>query len=234
MFDGYLKFIQAHEKVIITGILALALFGGIERVDSILVKHDKTQQTTQALVVAADVAKNAAIAQQVATDAATMKQMQAASDVKQTALNNQIIALATALVAQQKTDAAMTPTELTDRWNVLVPNAGASVTNGQVVIPDAGAHATVTQLELIPVQQQELVAAQQKYDLESGLLTESQKTNGDLNTQIAGLRTTLVDDTKKCEDDKKVIKAAARKSKFHYFLGGAVAALVTLAKLGAL
>lgn len=234
MLDTYITFFKAHEKLLLSGVLVLALFGGIERIDSLVVKHDKANQTTQAIIVNADDKKDAAIAQQVASDNTTMKQMQAASDAKQTALNNQIIALATALVNQQKSDAAMTPTELADRWNVLVPNAGVSVTNGQVTIPEAGAVATVQQLELVPAQQQELVVAQQKYDLESGLLAQSQKTNGDLTSQVTGLTKTITDDTKLCEDDKKVIKAEARKSKFHYFLGGLVTAVITLAKLGAL
>jgi hypothetical protein len=105
----------------------------------------------------------------------------------------------------------MTPTELTNRWNILVPTANASVTNGQVTLPEAGAVATVQQLEVVPEQAKKIDALNQKYDLESGLLVESQKTNADLITQVTGLKTTLVDSAKKCEDDKKVIKDDARK-----------------------
>jgi hypothetical protein len=128
----------------------------------------------------------------------------------------------------------MTPTELTNRWNILVPTANASVTNGQVTLPEAGAVATVQQLEEVPVQKQQLADANTKYDLESGLLVQSQKTNADLITQVTGLKTTIVDNTKQCEADKKIIKDAARKSKWHYFAGGAITTLIALAKFGLL
>jgi len=211
MVDVYIKFIKAHETILLLVLAAAVIFGVAGKIENIIAAHDKANQTTQAIIVNADVAKNVAVAQQVAIDDATMKQMQAVSDAKQTVLSNQIIAMATALVNQRKTDAAMTPTELTDRWNVLVPNAGASITNGQVTLPQAGAVATVQELESVPVQEKQIDALNQKYDLESGLLVQSQKTDTDLQSQVTGLKTTLVDSTKKCEDDKKVIKDDARK-----------------------
>jgi len=211
MIETYIKFIKAHETILGLVLAAAVIWGVSGRVENIIAAHDKSNQTTQAIIVNADVAKNVAVAQQAAIDAAKMQEMQAASDAKQTALNNQIVAMATALIQQQKKDAVMTPTELTDRWNILVPTADASVTNGQVTLPEAGAVATVQQLEVVPEQAKKIDALNQKYDLESGLLVESQKTNADLITQVTGLKTTLVDSAKKCEDDKKVIKDDARK-----------------------
>ena len=211
MIETYIKFIKAHETILGLVLAAAVIWGVSGKVENIIAAHDKSNQTTQAIIVNADVAKNVAVAQQAAIDAAKMQEMQAASDAKQTALNNQIVAMATALIQQQKKDAVMTPTELTNRWNILVPTANASVTNGQVTLPEAGAVATVQQLEVVPEQAKKIDALNQKYDLESGLLVESQKTNADLITQVTGLKTTLVDSAKKCEDDKKVIKDDARK-----------------------
>ena len=211
MIETYIAFIKAHETILGLVLAAAVIWGVSGKVENIIAAHDKSNQTTQAIIVNADVAKNVAVAQQAAIDAAKMQEMQAASDAKQTALNNQIVAMATALIQQQKKDAVMTPTELTDRWNILVPTADASVTNGQVTLPEAGAVATVQQLEVVPEQAKKIDALNQKYDLESGLLVESQKTNADLITQVTGLKTTLVDSAKKCEDDKKVIKDDARK-----------------------
>ena len=211
MIETYIKFIKAHETILGLVLAAAVIWGVSGKIENIITAHDKANQTTQAIIVNADVAKNAAVAQQYAADAAKMQEMQAASDAKQTALNNQIVAMATALIQQQKKDAVMTPTELTNRWNILVPTANASVTNGQVTLPEAGAVATVQQLEVVPEQAKKIDALNQKYDLESGLLVESQKTNADLITQVTGLKTTLVDSAKKCEDDKKVIKDDARK-----------------------
>ena len=211
MIETYIAFIKAHETILGLVLAAAVIWGVLGKVENIIAAHDKSNQTTQAIIVNADVAKNVAVAQQAAIDAAKMQEMQAASDAKQTALNNQIVAMATALIQQQKKDAVMTPTELTNRWNILVPTANASVTNGQVTLPEAGAVATVQQLEVVPEQAKKIDALNQKYDLESGLLVESQKTNADLITQVTGLKTTLVDSAKKCEDDKKVIKDDARK-----------------------
>ena len=227
-------YVKLHERLIGLVLAAAVIWGVSGKIENIISAHDKSNQTTQAIIVNADAAKNVAVAQQVAIDAAKMQEMQAASDAKQTALNNQIVAMATALLQQQKKDAVMTPTELTDRWNILVPTANASVTNGQVTLPEAGAVATVQQLEEVPVQKQQLADANTKYDLESGLLVQSQKTNADLITQVTGLKTTIVDNTKQCEADKKIIKDAARKSKWHYFAGGAITTLIALAKFGLL
>jgi len=234
MIETYIAFIKAHETILGLVLAAAVIWGVSGKVENIIAAHDKSNQTTQAIIVNADVAKNVAVAQQAAIDAAKMQEMQAASDAKQTALNNQIVAMATALLQQQKKDAVMTPTELTDRWNILVPAANASITNGQVTLPEAGAVATVQQLEEVPVQKQQLADANTKYDLESGLLVQSQKTNADLITQVTGLKTTIVDNTKQCEADKKIIKDAARKSKWHYFAGGAITTLIALAKFGLL
>jgi hypothetical protein len=204
-------YVKLHERLIGLVLAAAVIWGVSGKIENIIAAHDKANQTTQAIIVNADAAKNAAVAQQYAADAAKMQEMQAASDAKQTALNNQIVAMATALIQQQKKDAVMTPTELTDRWNILVPTADASVTNGQVTLPEAGAVATVQQLEVVPEQAKKIDALNQKYDLESGLLVQSQKTDTDLQSQVTGLKTTLVDSAKKCEDDKKVIKDDARK-----------------------
>jgi hypothetical protein len=222
MIETYIAFIKAHETILGLVLAAAVIWGVSGKVENIIAAHDKSNQTTQAIIVNADVAKNVAVAQQAAIDAAKMQEMQAASDAKQTALNNQIVAMATALIQQQKKDAVMTPTELTNRWNILVPTANASVTNGQVTLPEAGAVATVQQLEVVPEQAKKIDALNQKYDLESGLLVQSQKTNADLITQVTGLKTTLIDSAKKCEDDKKIIKDAAHKRERWFAIFGTI------------
>ena len=101
-----------------------------------------------------------------------------------------------------------------------MPTAQATVTSTGIALPETGAVATVQQLELVPVQQQELAVAQQRLAIEDGLLVQSQKTNADLESQVTGLKVTAVDTAKKCEDDKKVIIAQARKSKGKWFIFG--------------
>jgi hypothetical protein len=220
MLDQYIKWVEAHERHLLILAVGLVLWAGISRIDTLVAHHDQSVASAQALVVASDVAKNAAISQQVAQDTATMKQMQAASDARQAALQAQVIDLIAKLAAQQKTDASMTPSDLTNRWNVLVPNAGATPVAAGVALPSAGALATVQQLEEIPVQAKEIDAANQRLAIEDGLLVQSQKTNADLESQVTGLKVTAVDTAKKCEDDKKVIIAQARKSKGKWFIFG--------------
>jgi hypothetical protein len=234
MIDTYIKFFKAHEKILIGVLASFLIYGCVANINDRIASRDNLNFKASVIKTQQDATVNAAVSQQYAADAAKMQEMQAASDAKQTALNNQIVAMATALLQQQKKDAVMTPTELTDRWNILVPTADASITNGQVTLPQAGAVATVQQLEVVPEQAKKIDALNQKYDLESGLLVESQKTNADLITQVTGLKTTIVDNTKQCEADKKIIKDAARKSKWHYFAGGAVTTLIALAKFGLL
>ena len=234
MIDTYIKFFKAHEKILIGVLASFLIYGCVANINDRIASRDNLNFKASVIKTQQDATVNAAVAQQYAADAAKMQEMQAASDAKQTALNNQIVAMATALLQQQKKDAVMTPTELTDRWNILVPTADASITNGQVTLPEAGAVATVQQLEVVPEQAKKIDALNQKYDLESGLLVESQKTNADLITQVTGLKTTIVDNNTRCESDKKIIKDAARKSKWHYFAGGAVTTLIALAKFGLL
>ena len=234
MIDTYIKFFKAHEKILIGVLASFLIYGCVANINDRIASRDNLNFKASVIKTQQDATVNAAVAQQYAADAAKMQEMQAASDAKQTALNNQIVAMATALLQQQKKDAVMTPTELTDRWNILVPTADASVTNGQVTLPEAGAVATVQQLEVVPEQAKKIDALNQKYDLESGLLVQSQKTNADLITQVTGLKTTLVDNNTRCESDKKIIKDAARKSKWHYFAGGAITTLIALAKSGLL
>jgi hypothetical protein len=68
----------------------------------------------------------------------------------------------------------------------------------------------------------------------NALLTAEGGRVATLNTEIGSLNLQITDDAKKCQADIKVIKDAARKSKLHYFLGGVVTAIITLAKFGAL
>jgi len=222
MIDTYIKFFKAHEKILIGVLASFLIYGCVANINDRIASRDNLNFKASVIKTQQDATVNAAVAQQYAADAAKMQEMQAASDAKQTALNNQIVAMATALIQQQKKDAVMTPTELTDRWNILVPTADASVTNGQVTLPEAGAVATVQQLEVVPEQAKKIDALNQKYDLESGLLVQSQKTNADLITQVTGLKTTLIDSAKKCEDDKKIIKDVAHKRERWFAIFGTI------------
>ena len=220
MLDTWIKFFKAHEKLVLFTVAGVVLWFGIGKIDTLIANHDNANLQQAQITAQAQADKNSALAQQIATDNATMKQMVAANDQRQAALNNQIIALATALTKQQKTDTTMTPTELTTRWDVLVPSAGATVTPTGVSLPEAGAVATVVQLEEVPVQAKTITVLNQELAGEKEVLAQSQKTNSDLVSSVTGLNLQIVDNTKVCTDQIAVVKAAARKSKRRWFTAG--------------
>src|SRR5208282_6241308 len=119
MIDTYIKFFKAHEKILIGALASFLIYGCVANINDRIASRDNLNFKASVIKTQQDATVNAAVAQQYAADAAKMQEMQAASDAKQTALNNQIVAMATALLQQQKKDAVMTPTELTDRWNIL-------------------------------------------------------------------------------------------------------------------
>jgi urea transporter len=154
---------------------------------------------------------------------------------KVNAQNAQLVAantqLAVALTKQQHTDAGLPPTELANRWLTLVPEAKPTVITGGIMVPESGAVATVQQLELVPVQQQQLVNAQKELTNEQSLLTASTGQVATLNEEVSGLKLEAVDQTKVCTAQVAEVKAAAAKSKRKWFVIGYVAGFLTRAAL---
>ena len=131
------------------------------------------------------------------------------------------------MTKQQKTDAALPPTELVARWNTLVPAAGATVSPNGVFVGSQGAGTTVQQLEKVPV-----LAAQldNEIAIESGtqkLLTSSEGRVVTLNDQVTDLKTQAVLNAKVCTDQIAVVKADARKSKRKWFIVGYIAGFLS-------
>ena len=125
-------------------------------------------------------------------------------------------ALVTALVKQQHTDASLPPSDLIARWNTLVPQAGATVTSTGVALPEAGAVATVQQLESVPVLTQQLANT-------NSLLGASQKQVVTLDQEVSGLNLQLVDNQKVCTEELKVQADQYKKSRWHWFWAGMAA-----------
>jgi hypothetical protein len=219
--------LKAHEKLILALIAAGVLWFAIGKVDGIIAKHDDANLKQAQIVATAQEDKNAAIAAQVASDKAAFDALQAKLQAQDAALVQANVALATALTKQQKVDSQMNPSELVDRWNVLVPNAQATPVAAGVNVSSAGALATVTQLELIPAQQQELVNDHALIANADTLAVAQTKQVTDLTVQVTGLKLQSVDDAKVCQAQIAVVKADARKSKRRWFIAGFVAGIAT-------
>ncbi len=126
----------------------------------------------------------------------------------------------------------MSTPEIAQRWNLLVPEAGVSISNGQATLPDSGARATVIELEKAPVLTQQLEAKTEELNNAKSLLVAESQQVTDRDVLITGLKASAVDDAKVCTAKLTEAKAEARRSKWHWFEGGYVAGLATRAAIG--
>ncbi len=222
-----LSWLQRHERIILALIAGVVLWFAIGKIDTLIANHDHANLQQAQVAAAVQEEKNQALAAQIAQQAAEYKALAEKVEAQNAALEQANVNLATALTKQQKTDAALPPTELVARWNTLVPAAGSTVTPEGVTLPSTGAVATVQQLEKVPV-----LAAQldNEIAIESGmqkLLDASEGRVVTLNDQVTGLKTQAVLDAKVCSDQIAVVKADARKSKRKWFIVGYIAGFLS-------
>jgi len=211
MIETYIKFIKAHETILGLVLAAAIIWGVSGKVENIMYHHDNAAESQAQIVATAQAQKDAAVAAQVAADKTALDALTTKLTSANDALAKANSALEAALAKQQQQDNQMTPSELTDRWNVLVPTANAAVTPNGVTLPAAGAHATVDQLEQIPVLTQELSNSKQSEQNTDILLGASQKQVTDLNALVSGLNLKAVDDKNACNAEIKGVKDDARK-----------------------
>jgi len=198
------------------------LWFSLGKIEGVIARHDETTLKATTLLAANDATKNAALAAQAAVDKAAYAALAAKVDAENAALVNANASLAAALTRQQKVDATLPPTGLVARWNALVPNADATVTNGQITLPPLGATATVQQLEIIPVQQETITNDQKQMDGINTLLLSSNGEVSVLNTQVGQLQKTIVDDKAQCVDQLKVQADKAHRRERWYAVIGAI------------
>ena len=216
-------YVKLHERLIGLVLAAAVIWGVSGKIESVVAKHDKSQETQAQIVANAQQSKDAALAAQAQQQAEQYKELSDKVAAQNAALEQANITLATALAKQQHTDATLPPTELVARLNTLVPTASATVTPSGIALPEAGAVSVVQQLELVPAQQQELANAQAETKNDLSLLTASNGQVATLNTEVSGLRLEITDDKTVCQEQIKVVKADAAKSKRRWFLIGVVA-----------
>jgi hypothetical protein len=226
MFDTWIKFIEAHERLLLVAVAGLVLWFGIGRIDTLIQNHDNANLQQAKIVAVTQADKTQALAAQSAQQAAQYQALAAKLDAQNAALVVANTELATALAKQQKTDSTLPPSDLVARWNTMVPQADATVTPSGVDLPETGAIATVQQLELVPVQQQKLVNAQTELTNAQSLLTAEGQQIATLNTEVGSLRLQQVDDAKVCAVQISTVKAEARKSKRHWFYAGVVVGFI--------
>ena len=104
MFETYLKWIESHERLLLVAVAGVVLWFGIGRVDSLIARHDNANLQQAQVVAQAQADKTAAIAAQVAEQAAQYASLADKVQQQNDALIQANIALSTALAKQQHTD----------------------------------------------------------------------------------------------------------------------------------
>ena len=227
MFQTISTYVKAHERLLLALIGGVALWFAIGKVDTLVANHDNANLKQAQVVASQQADKNQALAAQAALQAAQYQALAAKVDAENAVLVQANATLSAALVKQQKTDATLPPTELVARLNTLVPQADATVTPTGVALPEAGAVATVQQLEQVPVLTQQLSDETQIASDTAGLLAAANENRATLTDEISGLKLEAVDSAKVCTAQIAVIKAEARKSKRRWFVAGFVAGIAT-------
>jgi multidrug efflux pump subunit AcrA (membrane-fusion protein) len=223
MLDTYIKAFKAHERLMFVLVAAGILWFGIGKIESIEAHHDNAALQTAQTVAAVQAQKDAALATQAASDKTAFDALQTKITAQNAALVQANVALATALTKQQKTDAGLPLSDLANRWLTLVPESKPTVTvDGGIFLSQGGAVATVQQLEEVPVQAQELVNDQILITNGNALTGAQTKQVADLNAQVTGLNSQIVDNGKVCDARLKIEQDKSRKNKRRWFLTGLV------------
>jgi hypothetical protein len=215
-----LTWAQKHERLLLVALVAVALWFGIGKIDTLIANHDNANLHQAQVIADQQAAVNAGLAQQAAYQAEQYKALAAQVTAQAVALEQANVNLANALIKQQHTDATLQPTELVQRLNTLVPNAASTVTPTGVAIPQAGAVAVVQQLEAVPVLRTQLENERTQLGDAQKLVTGEGQQIATLNTLVTGKDALLKDADNVCTEKIKTVKDAAAKSKRRWFLIG--------------
>jgi hypothetical protein len=218
--------IERHEKLILALILSLVIWGAIGKVKDTIAAHDQISLQHDQIVATAQASKDATTAALAQQQAAAFQAQTAAAEKEKAALLAANTQLQTALASQQKTDSTLPPTELVQRWNTLVPEAGASVAANGVTLPEQGAASTVQQLEQVPAQQQELANVQNELKTDDGLLQSAAGLNKTLTDQVSGLQLEIKDNKVVCNQQLAVQKDDYEKKLRHRTFWAALGGMV--------
>lgn len=222
MLAAISTYVEKHERLVLALVAGVILWFAVGRVDTLIAKHDSAALHQAQVIAQVQADKTAAIAEQVQVQAAQYQALVDKVQAQNAALVKANAELATALTKQQRIDASLPPTELVNRWAVLVPQAKPTVTPTGVALDTLSAVTTLQQLEIIPVQQETINNNQQELSNAQSLVTAEGQQVQTLNTEVGSLRTQLGDNAKVCAAQIAVVKAESRKSKRRWFYAGLV------------
>ena len=222
-----LTWLQKHERLVLAAIAGLALWFGIGKIDTLIANHDNANLAQAKVVAQSQAEKTEAIAAQVAQQAQEYKALADKVNAQNAALEQANVNLANALIKQQRTDAGLPPSELANRWAVLVPQAKPTVTATGIAVDTPSAIATVQALEQVPVLRTQFENERTQLGNAQKLLGLSQNETVTLGNEVSSLNLQLKDNQAVCNQQIAVVKAEARKSKRRWFVIGYVAGFLS-------
>ena len=227
---GELSWLQKHERLVLAVIAGLVLWFGIGKIDILIANHDNATLHQAQVVADQQAAVNAGLAQQAAYQAAQYKELAAQVAAQNAQLEAANVALSNALIKQQHVDATLPLPELAKRWVAVTPGveeANIKATPTGITVDDAGARATVEQLETVPDLIGRLTNTQTELKNAQTLTTAEGQQIATLNTLVTGKDALLKDADKVCTEKIKTVKDAAAKSKRRWFIVGYVAGFLS-------
>ena len=215
-------YLKAHERLLIVLVLVVLSWFALGKVQSVIAAHDNANLQQAKVVAQVQQEKNDALAKQIAQQAAEYKALADKVNAQNAALEQANVNLANALIKQQRTDASLPPSELANRWTVLVPQAKPVVTPTGIAVDTPSAVATVQALEETPALRAQLSNERTQLENAQKLIVDEGTQIATLNTLVTGKDALLADDAKVCSAQIKVVKDAAAKSKRKWFYAGYV------------
>ena len=214
------NWLQRHERLIIVlCVLAVSAYCFNKYLDISIKNSDSKVQAATSAVTQAQADANAEKKE-------TQAEVQKYQDLVQQLENQNKVLLSTIqndrilLESQQKKDQDMSLVQLATRWNQLIDSAGVQAELDSMTISSEAAHTTVSQLESVPVLQEEVTKGSQLLENKENELSEANKVNLDLTNQNKSDILLLASKDKQCAAEKSAISANAARSKRNWFLRG--------------
>jgi len=233
MIEKYLTFIESHWRLVLgLGVLVVVLYLGNRFLDN---QHDELvgKNAVAQQQLAEQVKQNQQLAAQVEVQKQEYAKLAAQLQAQNKLLLSAIQSRSQQTTDQQARDATLSQEALALRWSQLisVPFEEIKVDNGRLSASGQAALKTTQTLEEVAplqatVKDQTTIIANKDQQL-----TSLTSLNTGLAAQITGLNKQIVDQNNACTTQVKLIKSNARRSKFKYFIGGAVTGAVLVAKL---
>jgi hypothetical protein len=226
-----LTWAQKHEKLIIVFLVLLVLGLLGNKFLNYSAMQGQARLTALTSQVQQIKEQSAAAAAQSAIDRAQLLAMTDALQKQNAALAAAVQSDNALLRKQQSINNSLALPDLAKRWAQLAPlqPGDLSATNGQVLVTDSGARATVNELEKVPVLSDQLDKQKQITSNDEALLSKSQEVNADFSKQVGILNSQIAADQKQCQAQIAVEKEKARKSKRNWFIAGFISGLATRA-----